>query len=123
MPYKGTPEERREKHRKYMAARYANDEAHRDAHKRQVKRQKPIQIARLKTLLEPFRAGGCHFCAEHDPCCLEAHHKDPSQKLFEIAGAIGGARYGKAAIEAELAKCVCVCANCHRKIHAGILTI
>ena len=24
---------------------------------------------------------------------------------------------------AELAKCICVCENCHRKIHAGLISI
>ncbi len=57
---------------------------------------------------------GCLVCEEVDICCLDFHHlankKDDIYRLKR-------AKNRKALIE-ELKKCVCVCANCHRKIHA-----
>ena len=119
MPYKGTPEERREKHRIYIANRYRTDEEYRSAHKKRVKDGKPAIIQKLKLLIDSFRASGCNVCGEMDPCCLDAHHVDPGEKEFEIASAIGNARYSKKSIVSELEKCVCLCSNCHRKLHAG----
>ena len=51
---------------------------------------------------------------------LEWHHMVPSEKLFELA--LNTARtYTLAEILAEKRKCIIVCSNCHREIHAGLL--
>jgi predicted HNH restriction endonuclease len=79
---------------------------------RQTERNKEIKefIHSLKTV--------CVFCGELERVCLEFHHKNPAEKEFNIAGGYG---YSREHIQKEVAKCICVCANCHRKIHAGIL--
>lgn len=46
---------------------------------------------------------------------LEFHHTDPNEKDFVLAGA----KYGKEKMLKELEKCILVCANCHREIHAN----
>lgn len=62
----------------------------------------------------------CQFCEEECPACLEFHHIDPSSKEYELSTMT---RLGWKTFIEELSKCVCVCANCHRKIHIGVLTV
>ena len=71
-------------------------------------------------MLADFRAGGCFVCGEVAACCLDAHHI--GEKEFGIANV---ARHGIAIkrIVEELKKCVCVCTNCHRKVHGGLLSL
>lgn len=57
----------------------------------------------------------CERCKESDPIVLEWHHKDPSKKMMEIGDMI--TRRGKKSILEEMDKCVCLCANCHRRTH------
>ena len=71
-------------------------------------------------LVAKFQEQGCSVCGEKCSACLDAHHIDPDIKDFDIARGI----WHKLSIErikTELAKCVCLCSNCHRKLHAGIV--
>lgn len=61
---------------------------------------------------------GCFFCGLLIPEALDFHHILP--KSFNISQ-IGA--HGKSAILDEIAKCICVCANCHRQIHSGRIQI
>jgi len=62
--------------------------------------------------------GMCSGCSSVVPDSLfEFHHWDPREKEFGISRD-GLARRWEA-IEAELLKCVMLCANCHREVHAG----
>lgn len=57
----------------------------------------------------------CADCGESEPCCLDHHHTDPAAKLFRIG--IAAYRKRPEEIQAELDKCIVLCANCHRKRH------
>ncbi len=59
---------------------------------------------------------GCKFCNEKTPCCLDFHHLE--NKTDMISDLVKSKSWKK--IEAEIKKCIVVCANCHRKLHAGI---
>jgi len=61
----------------------------------------------------------CIYCEESTPCCLDFHHKNKHSKESTIANAIHGC-WSIKRIETEIKKCVVVCSNCHRKLHAGI---
>jgi hypothetical protein len=63
----------------------------------------------------------CCVCGESDTSCLDFHHLDPTKKDFEISD--GYQRFGKKILVEELNKCACLCANCHRKYHAGRLNV
>lgn len=65
---------------------------------------------------------GCLFCKESDPVCLDFHHKDKTTKVLGVSNMIGRHRPWSV-IENEISKCVVICANCHRKIHAGNITL
>lgn len=63
---------------------------------------------------------GCQVCSEREAVCLDFHHRDPSTKLFLVSGQHTGYRLGR--IIEEMLKCSVLCSNCHRKVHAGILS-
>jgi len=61
--------------------------------------------------------GSCKYCDEDFKECLVFHHKDDSDKKFNVS------KYDKDAknieeLAEEIRKCVIVCANCHRKLHS-----
>lgn len=58
----------------------------------------------------------CIVCGESDPVCIDFHHRDSSQKEYEVSRmtAISVKR-----LKQEISKCVPLCSNCHRKFHAG----
>ena len=62
---------------------------------------------------------GCKYCKETTPICLDFHHKDAALKDENVSYWVHSKSRDKAIEEAK--KCIVVCANCHRKIHARIL--
>ena len=113
---------RREYHRLYLNRRYAEDLEYRTKHRARTDRNDEKYNQERKLILFEFRENGCFFCDEKDQCCLSAHHLDPKVKDFGIGTAIGN-KISPKKLLAELQKCICVCENCHRKIHAGKLTV
>lgn len=120
MPLKD-PAARRAYHAAYMK-KYLSDPEHYRKHLVRVRRNEALRADILRPYVLEFKAKGCLLCPEKTPCCLSAHHLDPSGKDFDISMAC---KKGVSieALKAELEKCVCVCENCHRKIHAGVLTV
>ena len=57
----------------------------------------------------------CEVCGEGRAVCLDFHHKDPSQKCFGLRLAPSKTW---TQIKAEIPKCILICANCHRILHA-----
>ena len=49
---------------------------------------------------------------------LELHHLDSQEKEFTVAS---NANIGWETARKEIQKCILVCANCHREIHAGLI--
>ena len=60
----------------------------------------------------------CSNCEENHPAALDFHHIDSSKKTVEVSTAayLG---WGINRIKKEISKCVVLCANCHRKLHAS----
>jgi len=61
---------------------------------------------------------GCKYCDEKEPCCLDFHHI--GHKTSQISKM---RQNGLTKTLEEIKKCVVVCANCHRKLHAGIMDV
>jgi hypothetical protein len=120
MPYKD-PEAKRANHRDYMAERLAKDPEFNAAHRRNVVESNRRVKERVAELISKFRQNGCIICGEKEPCCLQAHHVR-GKKLYNLGDLTRG-RHGVATVEAELAKCVCICANCHCKVHGGVVKL
>lgn len=61
----------------------------------------------------------CKFCGESESVCIDFHHLEAHLKEDNISKYV--VNKSKIKLLEELKKCIPVCANCHRKIHAGIL--
>lgn len=68
----------------------------------------------LKEQAVEHMGGKCLLCPYDNPIALEFHHTNPREKDFEISSSTSWSR-----IVEELKKCVLVCSNCHKEIHAG----
>lgn len=62
----------------------------------------------------------CASCGESEPAALDLHHLDASEKDHDPSTMLG---FSLENIKKEIRKCVVLCANCHRKVHAGILKL
>ena len=61
----------------------------------------------------------CILCGENAPECLDFHHI--KNKVAEVGKLRKKGSFSK--VVEEIKKCVVLCANCHRKVHAGTLKI
>lgn len=57
----------------------------------------------------------CYICGEEAKCCLEFHHIGP--KRFNISKSLKHITTEQ--LIEELKRTICVCKNCHSKIHNG----
>jgi predicted HNH restriction endonuclease len=60
----------------------------------------------------------CERCGEDDPITLDWHHTDPRTKEHSVSKMWKDR--GRQSILDEIAKCQCLCANCHRKVHRDL---
>lgn len=58
----------------------------------------------------------CFICGENHIATLEFHHMNPEEKDTNISDMMRCA-YSYKNLFKELEKCVCLCANCHKKLH------
>ena len=63
---------------------------------------------------------GCVVCNEKEPVALDLHHLDPSEKDGDPSNMV---LLSRETLKKEVRKCIVLCANCHRKVHAGILIV
>lgn len=90
--------------------------------KRQIKpvRNTSEYRVNIKQRLVDYKGGKCQICG-YDRCinALEFHHVNPEEKDFTISG--GTKSFDT--LKPEIDKCILVCSNCHREIHAGLIKI
>lgn len=77
---------------------------------------------KLKEMAVIEKGGSCQLCG-YTRCvtALEFHHINEGDKLFSLS--VRGLTRSWSAIQKEIGKCVLVCANCHREIHAGLINL
>ena len=77
---------------------------------------------KLKLLAVEYKGRECEVCG-YKKCvnALEFHHIDPNEKEFGVGE--NGYTRSIEAIKKELDKCILVCSNCHREIHAGLIDV
>ena len=56
----------------------------------------------------------CEHCGNTDSRVFDFHHVDPLEKDELISEMMG---FSREHIIEELAKCICLCSNCHRILH------
>jgi hypothetical protein len=120
------PEGERQKKKKYResAAGKAAETAYRKRvgpnKKRTLTGKLSRSLARKRTRIETqtiareLKAGGCSLCGYRKcTAALEFHHvgEDKEKNVSQVST--------KSSLLREASKCIVVCANCHREIHAG----
>ena len=75
-----------------------------------------LRREKLKKEAIEYLGGKCQICG-YDKCIavLDFHHKDPKEKSFALNKM---SMHSKDKIIEELNKCILLCANCHRELHA-----
>lgn len=75
----------------------------------------------MAALVEGF-SHKCSYCGLRDaPQLYDFHHVDPSTKSFGIANS--STTRSKQAYADEAKKCIMLCANCHRRIENGLISL
>ena len=89
---------------------YKNKESHYDRNEKTEEKIKQI-VLDAKT--------PCIVCGESEKACIDFHHlRDKDMNVSQMF------KYGSIKkVKEEINKCVCLCANCHRKLHAGLINI
>ncbi len=80
-----------------------------------------IRRYKIKKEMIEYKGGCCVKCGDKDLHinCYDFHHLDPNEKDFNLS-ALNSARFNKEKVKSELDKCILVCSNCHRQIHAKV---
>jgi len=74
------------------------------------------RVERVKLCRDIKREAGCKYCNESEPVALDFHHVE--DKIECVSRLIHSS---ESKLLAEIAKCIVICANCHRKLHAGLI--
>lgn len=74
-----------------------------------------------KRIRDEFVSTGCALCPEKEACCMHCHHLYPKNKKYNISRLVSAGRVND--LVDELKKTIVLCANCHSKVHAGIIEI
>ena len=75
---------------------------------------------KLKKQMVDYKGGCCTICGyDRYMGALEFHHLDPKQKDFNLAHMKKYTFDDK--VKNELDKCILVCSNCHREVHAKLV--
>lgn len=106
-------------------ARNSSEAPHRKAKKKEweqaniERRQEYDRAHRAKkyAMVMARRSEGCADCGEKDFRVIQLHAPEGHSTHRKCIG--DGSRFGFAALEAELAICVPLCANCHVRRHAA----
>ena len=107
MPYKD-PTVKKAKHKEYSAQHYKDN-------KERVQEAAKITRREGRTLWAAYKATlACTACGFSHPATIDFHHP-PGTKKYGVNTLIKDGRYALAYKEA--AKCVILCANCHRIHH------
>lgn len=104
------PSKNKEVHRVYQHKHYAQNKEY---YKNKRKERQTEHKRRFAALKETW---SCVFCQESDPIALDLHHINPEQKddlVYKLCD--NGSSWKR--VVAEIEKCACLCANCHRKVH------
>lgn len=72
------------------------------------------KVLRNKAIADEAKSGGCVLCGESRLPCLDFHHTDEKTDSINL---LVQRHKSVERLEAEIAKCIVVCSNCHRLIH------
>jgi hypothetical protein len=84
---------------------------------RTLARNKKNKLSVLEWLAAYKQTLKCIRCGENHPATLDFHHTNPDEKDGDIATLVQ--HYSIERLKREIAKCIVLCSNCHRKEHYG----
>lgn len=103
----------KEKQRQYQKEWHAKNKRGKSEQTSWLKRKEMIKNAKDKP---------CHICnVKYDSVAMDLHHIDPNIKDSGITKLAKSASYAK--LQEEIDKCVVLCANCHRLLHADLVDL
>ena len=77
---------------------------------------------KIKEMAVEYKGGKCQICGYNKYAgAFDLHHLDAKSKEFGIADKGYTRSWQK--VKAELDKCILVCANCHREVEAGLVSV
>lgn len=89
---------------------------HYEANKELTKQRTKENRKEYKKIWQTFKAHiSCVKCGMSHPACMDFHHEDPNTKTGAVNQFVRDKSWKKAYEEA--AKCIVLCANCHRIHH------
>src|SRR3989344_2561872 len=89
----------------------------------EIERVKARKNRNAEWLLEYRSKCFCVLCGENTPACLDFHHRDTDKKERSLSNAVKIWGWGIKRLKKEIEKCIVLCSNCHRKVHAGIIAV
>lgn len=99
-----------------VEASAARAKAYREKNRDVLRAKQNAERAKSRERLSKFKTP-CVLCGESWMGAVAFHHKNPIEKSFTLSQRI---KYrDDALIQAEAAKCICLCFNCHQKFHTG----
>lgn len=87
-------------------------------HRMDVVEWRDRRVSECQAIIHAWKRQGCCVCGESAMCCIDAHHIIQNEKEHSIAALFYGDK-PLASIPKELAKCIPICCNCHKKYHDG----
>lgn len=107
----------KECHKTYSKLHYSSNK---ESYISKAKRNKTVYSARNQQYIDEYKRNkGCYFCQESEPACLDFHHL--RDKIADVAYLLHQAATIER-IQTEIDKCEVLCANCHRKLHANLIS-
>jgi len=112
-PFKNKSENKRSSVCKECQREYKNK--HYSLNKESHYKRNKATTAKLRSYANSVKHTGCVVCGENDVCCLDFHHTKDKTKEVAVIVNLGS----MIKLKSEVEKCVVLCSNCHRKLHAG----
>ena len=89
---------------------------HYQKYKQKYNERNRLQKQRTREMIAEAKRNGCIKCSEKEHACLDFHHL--GDKDLSVSAMLG---MNDERVQEEINKCVVLCSNCHRKLHAGII--
>ncbi len=104
---------------KKRSRKYYKD--NREQHYKDVKANNRRYVKRNIDFVQEYKSiHGCLLCPEKANCCLDFHHVRDKEVCVSVAVYLA---YSIDKLKKEMDKCILLCANCHRKLHAGLISL
>ena len=85
-------------------------------------KQKQTTYMKRKAMIESAKSVPCQCCKiSYPPVVMDLHHIDPSTKKDTVSNLLKSGSLQS--LQEEIDKCVVLCSNCHRLVHAELAEI